>query len=107
MEAVEQKKKFVRGRVERILSAAPERVSARCPHFGICGGCDYQHIAYEAQLKFKAEILRETLRRIGKIEWAGEIRRTGRSRGLTATGRSGKCGRLKFLATTEGRRQKM
>jgi 23S rRNA (uracil1939-C5)-methyltransferase len=73
VEAVEQKKKFVRGRVERILQAAPERVAARCPHFGICGGCDYQHIPYEAQLKFKADILRETLRRIGKIEWAGEI----------------------------------
>jgi 23S rRNA (uracil1939-C5)-methyltransferase len=73
VEAVEQKKKFVRGRVERILQAAPERVAARCPHFGICGGCDYQHIPYEAQLKFKAGILRETLRRIGKIEWAGEI----------------------------------
>ena len=73
VEAVEQKKKFVRGRVERILSAAPERVAARCPHFGVCGGCDYQHIPYEAQLKFKSEILRETLRRIGKIEWAGEI----------------------------------
>jgi 23S rRNA (uracil1939-C5)-methyltransferase len=73
VEAVEQKKKFVRGRVERILQAAPERVAARCPHFGICGGCDYQHIPYEAQLKFKSEILRETLRRIGKIEWTGEI----------------------------------
>ena len=73
VEAVEQKKKFVRGRVEQILQAAPERVAARCPHFGICGGCDYQHIPYEAQLQFKAEILRETLRRIGKIEWAGEI----------------------------------
>jgi 23S rRNA (uracil1939-C5)-methyltransferase len=73
VEAVEQKKKFVRGRVERILQAAPERVAARCPHFGTCGGCDYQHIPYDAQLKFKADILRETLRRIGKIEWAGEI----------------------------------
>jgi len=73
VEAVEQKKKFVRGRVERILSAAPERVAARCPHFGVCGGCDYQHIPYEAQLKFKSEILRETMRRIGKIEWPGEI----------------------------------
>jgi 23S rRNA (uracil1939-C5)-methyltransferase len=71
--AIEQKKKFVRGRVERILQPAPERVGARCPHFGICGGCDYQHIPYEAQLQFKAEILRETLRRIGKIDWAGEI----------------------------------
>lgn len=73
VEAVEQKKKFVRGRVEQILQAAPGRVAARCPHFGTCGGCDYQHIPYEAQLKFKSEILRETLRRIGKIQCTGEI----------------------------------
>jgi 23S rRNA (uracil1939-C5)-methyltransferase len=71
--ALEQKKKFVRARLERILQAAPERIESRCPHFGVCGGCDYQHISYDAQLKFKAEILRETLRRIGRIEWTGEI----------------------------------
>jgi 23S rRNA (uracil1939-C5)-methyltransferase len=71
--AVEQKKKFVRARVERIVEASPERVAARCQHFGVCGGCDYQHIPYEAQLRYKSEILRETLRRIGRIEWTGEI----------------------------------
>ncbi len=71
--AVEQKKKFVRGRVEQILQVSPERIAARCPHFGVCGGCDYQHIPYDAQLRYKSEILRETLRRLGKIEWAGEI----------------------------------
>ena len=70
---MEQKKKFVRGRVEQILQASPERIAARCPHFGVCGGCDYQHIPYEAQLRYKSEILRETLRRLGKIEWTGEI----------------------------------
>ncbi len=70
---VEQKKKFIRARVERLLEPSPERASARCPHFGVCGGCDYQHIPYDAQLKFKTEILRETLRRIGRIEWPGEI----------------------------------
>jgi 23S rRNA (uracil1939-C5)-methyltransferase len=70
---VEQKKKFIRARVERLLDPSPERASARCPHFGVCGGCDYQHIPYELQVKFKAEILRETLRRIGRIEWPGEI----------------------------------
>ncbi len=70
---VEQKKKFIRARVERVLDPSPERALARCPHFGICGGCDYQHIPYESQLKYKSDILRETLRRIGRIEWAGEI----------------------------------
>ena len=48
---VEQKKKFVRGRVEQILLASRERIAARCPHFGVCGGCDYQHIPYDAQLR--------------------------------------------------------
>src|SRR5271156_4213582 len=72
-ETVEQKKKFIRARVERFLERSPERATPRCPHFGVCGGCDYQHIPYELQLKYKTEILRETLRRIGRIEWLGEI----------------------------------
>jgi 23S rRNA (uracil1939-C5)-methyltransferase len=70
---VEQKKKFVRARPERVLAPSVERVAPRCPHFGACGGCDYQHMPYDAQLKYKTEILRETLRRIGRIEWTGEI----------------------------------
>ncbi len=70
---VEQKKKFIRARMERLLDPSPERAVARCPHFAVCGGCDYQHIPYELQLRYKTEILRETLRRIGRVEWTGEI----------------------------------
>lgn len=70
---VERKKKFIRARVERVIEASPNRATARCPHFGVCGGCDYQHMPYEAQLQYKTEILRETLRRLGRIEWPGEI----------------------------------
>ncbi|MGH9714268.1 MAG: 23S rRNA (uracil(1939)-C(5))-methyltransferase RlmD [Candidatus Acidiferrales bacterium] len=70
---VEEKKKFIRARSEQILEASPQRVGPRCPHYTVCGGCDYQHIPYEAQLTYKAEILRETLRRLGKIEWTGAI----------------------------------
>ena len=73
VEPTEQKKKFIRARLERVLQASPVRTEPRCPHFGVCGGCDYQHIPYDAQLKYKTEILRETLRRIGRIEWPGEI----------------------------------
>ncbi|MFY9531547.1 MAG: 23S rRNA (uracil(1939)-C(5))-methyltransferase RlmD [Candidatus Acidiferrales bacterium] len=73
VEPVERKKKFVRGRVQRLLTPSPERVVPRCPYFHSCGGCHYQHIPYEAQLRYKSEILRETLRRIGRIDWSGPI----------------------------------
>ncbi|MGC1584074.1 MAG: 23S rRNA (uracil(1939)-C(5))-methyltransferase RlmD [Candidatus Acidiferrales bacterium] len=69
----ENKKKFVRGRLESVLTPSPERIAADCPHFITCGGCHYQHIPYEAQLRYKEQILRETLRRIGKIDWTGPI----------------------------------
>lgn len=68
-----RKRKFIRGRLERVLENSPERVAAPCPHFGSCGGCQYQHMPYAAQLRYKAEILRETLGRIGRIQWDGPI----------------------------------
>jgi 23S rRNA (uracil1939-C5)-methyltransferase len=74
IEPIEQKKKFVRARLEQVLQASPERVEPRCQHFGDCGGCDYQHFSYENQLRYKTGILRETLRRLGGIEWPGEIK---------------------------------
>ena len=68
-----KKKKFIRGRLERVVESSAERVSPPCPHYGRCGGCQYQHMPYEAQVRYKAEILRETLGRIGRIQWTGEI----------------------------------
>jgi 23S rRNA (uracil1939-C5)-methyltransferase len=68
-----RKKKFIRGRLDRVVESSAERVSAPCPHYGRCGGCQYQHIPYEAQLRYKADILRETLGRIGRIHWTGAI----------------------------------
>ncbi len=68
---VEQKKKFIRARLDKVVTPSPARIAAKCPHFGVCGGCDYQHIPYEPQLEFKKEILRETLRRIGRVDWPG------------------------------------
>ena len=68
-----KKKKFIKGRLERVVEPSSERVPAPCPHYGRCGGCQYQHIPYEAQVRYKAGILRETLGRIGRIQWAGAI----------------------------------
>ena len=56
-----------------VIEASPERVAPPCPLFATCGGCHYQHAPYEFQLARKVEILREQLRRVGKIEYAGEI----------------------------------
>jgi 23S rRNA (uracil1939-C5)-methyltransferase len=55
-----------------ILNPSPQRIRPACPHFGICGGCNYQHTSYENQLTFKQEILRETLKR-GGVEPPSEI----------------------------------
>jgi 23S rRNA (uracil1939-C5)-methyltransferase len=65
---VEEKPGFARARVERILQPSPQRMDALCPYFQRCGGCHYQHAGYEHQLEIKAEILKENLRRIAKIE---------------------------------------
>ncbi len=73
VEPVRTAKGVVHARPLRILQAAPERVSPPCPYFAQCGGCHYQHLDIERQLAWKSEILRETLRRIGKIVWDQEI----------------------------------
>jgi 23S rRNA (uracil1939-C5)-methyltransferase len=62
-----------RGRLIEVLEPSAARITPGCPYFQRCGGCQYQHIDYPAQLEHKREILRESLRRVGKIEFAGEI----------------------------------
>ena len=64
----EEKKNFARGELLEILEPSPHRIAAKCKHFGVCGGCHYQNLSYESQLIVKAEILRDQLTRIGKIE---------------------------------------
>ena len=55
------------GELVEVLSAAPERVTPRCAHFGVCGGCSFQHLSSEAQLKVKDQELRDNLERHGKV----------------------------------------
>src|ERR1035438_6950234 len=70
----QEKPGFARASVTRLIEASPHRVEPHCPYFQQCGGCHYQHIPYERQLEFKAQIFRETLQRIAKIELNNEIR---------------------------------
>jgi 23S rRNA (uracil1939-C5)-methyltransferase len=65
---VEEKRSYVRAELVEVLEASPERIEARCRHFGECGGCHYQHLPYPLQLAAKREILRDQLKRNGKIE---------------------------------------
>lgn len=59
---------YAEGKVDTVLRAAPGRVEPRCPSFGVCGGCSFQHLADAAQIEEKQKLLVEQFRRIGKIE---------------------------------------
>jgi tRNA/tmRNA/rRNA uracil-C5-methylase (TrmA/RlmC/RlmD family) len=61
------KKKFLQAALVAVESASPHRVEPRCPYFGRCGGCAYQHIAYSEQLAIKTRQVEQTLRRVGKL----------------------------------------
>lgn len=69
----QETRKLIRALPEKILEAAADRVEPPCPYFTHCGGCHYQHLSYEQEVALKVEILRETLRRLGGIDWPGAI----------------------------------
>jgi 23S rRNA (uracil1939-C5)-methyltransferase len=56
------------GRLLEVLRPATERVTPRCAHFGVCGGCALQHLAPEAQLSLKEKELRDNLERVARVE---------------------------------------
>lgn len=56
----------VYARGERLLVPSPSRVDAKCPYFGICGGCDTWHMSYEEELRFKSERVNAALSHIGR-----------------------------------------
>jgi 23S rRNA (uracil1939-C5)-methyltransferase len=66
-EIVEDRRTFSRARIRRIVTPSRDRVEPPCPLFGACGGCAWQHLAYEAQLLAKRTIVEDALRRIGRL----------------------------------------
>ena len=67
-EVTELKKRFARARLLRVVTASPERVEPLCPYFGECGGCQYQHLAYPAQLRLKHKQIGDLFQRIGRFD---------------------------------------
>lgn len=61
----EKKKSYAVGKIIKMLESSPERCEPACPVFGRCGGCTLQHIEYPAQLRYKADRVRDALLRIG------------------------------------------
>ena len=68
IKVVKKRKKYLEGRVLKFHEYSSDRIAPRCSHFGVCGGCRWQHLPYSLQLKFKAKQVRDSLVRIGKIE---------------------------------------
>ncbi len=64
---------LLKGTQVEVLKTSAERIKARCPYYMACGGCQLQHGGYEFQVAQKVSILRETLRRIGGLEYSAEI----------------------------------
>jgi len=68
IQVIKKRKKYLRGRVVRFHEYSADRIKPVCIHFGICGGCRWQHLPYELQLQYKEKQVRENLARIGKVE---------------------------------------
>ena len=63
----DSRKDYAEGKVDTLLTRAPERVDAECPHFGRCGGCSFQHVSDAAQISLKQGLLVDQFQRIDKV----------------------------------------
>lgn len=68
VELIRKKKSFGEGRIQTLKKASEYRVEPFCEHFGVCGGCKWQHMTYDAQLLFKQQSVENALTRIGKVD---------------------------------------
>ena len=65
---IRKRKNYLEGKVVRFHEYSSDRIKPRCSHFGICGGCKWQHLPYRLQLQYKEKQVRDNMKRIGKID---------------------------------------
>ena len=68
VELIQSKKDYDHGRIVELLEPGPERVEPLCPHYDECGGCSWQHLDYEAQLRYKTRQLADGARKVAGLE---------------------------------------
>jgi 23S rRNA (uracil1939-C5)-methyltransferase len=68
VELLRRKKKFYEGKIHNLVKPSEYRSEPFCDHFGVCGGCKWQHLNYEAQLQFKQKSVSDALQRLGKVD---------------------------------------
>lgn len=71
VELVRRKKKFFEGRIQNLVRPSEYRTDPFCQHFGVCGGCKWQHLSYESQLQFKQKNVTDALQRLAKVDVSG------------------------------------
>jgi len=69
VDVIKKKKGYAEARINNIKAKSPHRVEPKCAHFGLCGGCKWQIMDYETQLKYKQKQVEDAFRHIGKFEF--------------------------------------
>lgn len=62
------RKDYAEGKVVELFTRSIDRIDAKCLHYGLCGGCSFQHVASTAQIRIKQDLLSEQFKRIGKLD---------------------------------------
>jgi len=68
------KPNYAEGKLVRLERPSPQRITPQCPHFGPCGGCELQHLAYPTQVSWKQTLLVETLQHLGGLKSLPPVR---------------------------------
>lgn len=73
VELIRKKKNFAEAKISALIQPSSFRTEPFCPHFGTCGGCKWQHMDYDAQLKFKQKSVLDALERLAKVDVSGAL----------------------------------